>query len=90
MSAREKVENGVRHAQVLKAIAGFEATEADWSFKEIAQAIGVSPQQARTLVATLTMKGLLEPTIRVVKKRGVVLSDAAKQQLAAPDDQQAA
>lgn len=69
---------GQRQAEALEAIKAFEKKSLDWDAKELGEAIGISPQQARALIATLTVRGELElREVTVVRKR-LVLTAAAK------------
>lgn len=60
MSPLPKAAHGQRLAETLEAIRQFELRQQDWGFPELARAIGISPSQARALVATLVIKGRLE------------------------------
>lgn len=69
---------GQRIDQALLAIKLFEKRKADWDATELGVAIGISTQQARNLIATLTVRSLLEYAEVVVKRRRLVLTTVGK------------
>ena len=76
-----KVGNRQRWQQALTLIAGWEAQQGDWDAISLAEAMGVSRQQARSLLALLCLKGFLVLSERVVRKQGLTLTTVAR----APD-----
>lgn len=83
MSAKtspKRARHGQRMAEALVAIRQFQAAQMDWGFPQLAAALGCSPQQARTLVATLVLKGRLEYRETTIRKMLPMLTDAALMQ----------
>ncbi len=72
-----RARRGERIAAAIAAIRQFEAAQFDWSYPELAGALGCSPQQARALVATLVLKGHLEYRETTVRKSLPRLTETA-------------
>lgn len=80
----QKAKAGERISQAIAAIRAFEAEQRDWGYPELAAVMGCSASQARGLVATLTLKGVLayrETTVR--KTLPVIVEQVADQSQAA-------
>lgn len=69
---------GQRIHEAIAQIKLFEKSKTDWGHQELGDAMGISHQQARALVANLAGRGDLEYGDVVVRKRALVLTAAAK------------
>ncbi len=74
----KKAKQGQRLAEARKAISAFEKKQSDWGYPELAIALKCSNSQARMLVATLTIRGHLEPREAFVRKLLPMLTDAGR------------
>lgn len=71
-----KVESGERQRQAMEKIREFEREQRDWDIASLAEAIGISSQQCRTLLAALTVRGELVHGSRTVRKSGLVIASS--------------
>lgn len=76
MSGRAR--SGQRQVEAIQAIRGFEKRHIDWDAQQLGEAIGISNQQARALIATLAARGELELAEVTVRRRRLVLTAAPK------------
>lgn len=72
-----RAEAGERQRQAMEKIAQLEREQRDWDLTSLAGELGISPQQCRMLVATLTMRGDLVHGERVVRKQGLITAPAS-------------
>lgn len=78
MSAAVRAQAGQRIREAIAQIKLFEKSKTDWDHQQLGDAMKISHQQARALVATLAGRGDLEWADVVVRKRALVLTEAAK------------
>lgn len=78
MSGAGRARSGQRQVQAVQAIKAFEKKQVDWDAQQLGEAIGISNQQARALIATLAARGELELAEVTVRRRRLVLTQAAK------------
>lgn len=78
MSAHVRARSGQRLQEAREQIKAWEKSKTDWDHQQLADALGISGQQARVLVATLTARGDLEFADVVVRVRRLVLTVAGK------------
>ena len=76
MKRSNRAEHGSRQRAAIQAIRAFEAQQRDWTYHDLAAALGVIPQQAYTLIGRLSAKGVLVQTETIVRKRRLMLAPA--------------
>ena len=74
-----RARQGERQRQALKAISKFTTEKQDWTVRDLAAELAISEQQARTLLATLMLHGLIAPRQVEVVKQLPVVTDAGEQ-----------
>lgn len=77
MKAGARKAGGVRQAEALAAIKLFEEQQVDWNWNDLAKALGISVQHARNVMEALTLKGALQHSVTIVRKRRLVLTPEA-------------
>lgn len=84
-----KAKQGQRQREALQAIADFINQQTDWNVSDLARVLGMDRQQARSLIATLTLRGHLAPGEVLVKKQLPVITPAGLAHVFAADQQAA-
>lgn len=88
MSRPARAHPGKTTTRVIEAIRQFEAEQADWEVPQLATRVGISPSHARNILLALTYRGVLQYSMRTVRKKCLALTELAP--AASPETSQAA